>query len=96
MGKLFKDRDWTEDYPTEQYMREVMRLYFENVNDLNTNKNMTAGVRARKYLLELFHLCRKRRKEILEQKREYKYRVHPSWEGVKESPEREDYADNNE
>jgi len=95
MGKLFPDRNWVEDEPTEQYMREIMRLYFENVNDLNTKKNMAAGVRARKYLLELFHLCKKRRKEILEQKREYKYRVHPSWEGNNNLLEREDHAGNN-
>jgi hypothetical protein len=89
MGKLFPDRDWTEDYPTEQYMREIMRLYFENINELNTKKNMQAGVRARQYLLELFHLCRKRRKEILEQKRGYKYRVHPSWEREGDAKEKE-------
>jgi len=84
MGKLFADRDWVEDEPTEQEMREVMRYYFEQVNLLNTNKNMTAGVRARKALLEIFHLCRKRRKEILDQKAEYKYRIHDSWDQVED------------
>lgn len=81
---MFPDRNWVEDEPTEQELRDVLRYYFEQVHMLNADKNMSAGVRARKALLHVFHLCRQRRKEILEQKSEYKYHVHSSWKDIDE------------
>lgn len=88
MGKYVPDRDFIEG--TEKRIREVLSEYNTNIHKFEQKDSMRAGVRARNNLLELFHLCRKRRKEILERKKEIKERlwtVHPSWEDVDDEHE---------
>lgn len=82
MGKFVADPDWIEG--TEKRIREVLTEYNENIYRFEVKKIKIAGVRARHNLLELFHLCRKRRKEILEDKRDMGFFVHPSWEGIED------------
>lgn len=82
MGKFVADPDWIVG--TEKRLREVLTEYNENIYRFEVKKSKAAGVRARKNLLELFHICRARRKEILEDKREMGYFLHPSWEGVED------------
>lgn len=82
MGKYVPERDYI--HGTEQRIREVLAEYNENIWRFETKDSKRAGVRARKNLLELFHLCRKRRKEILERKQTLGYFEHPSWEGVED------------
>lgn len=80
MGKfIHTPPPWQNE--TEQRFRELLGMYNEDIYKFEVQGNKRAGVRARAYLLELFHLCRTRRKEILEDKREISYNwVHPSWE----------------
>lgn len=83
MGKFIKEPlPWQNE--TEQRFRELLGLYNEDIYKFEVNKNKRAGIRARAYLLELYHLCRLRRKEILEDKRNIKWYEHPSWEGIEE------------
>ena len=85
MGKYVPDREFI--YGTEKKIREVLAEYNENIHKFETKDSRRAGVRARNNLLELFHLCRARRKEILERSKELKdyYNTpHPSWEGIDE------------
>ena len=53
--------------PTNSHDRilELFKIYFVDNEKFMHKYNMEAGKRARKALLELHHLCRKRRKEIL-------------------------------
>lgn len=69
---------------TEARIREVLVDYNKNIQKFETEHSKRAGIRARKNLLELFHLCRARRKEISEQSKEYGYFMHPSWEGIED------------
>jgi hypothetical protein len=79
MGKFIHEPPpWQNE--TEMRLRELLSLYNEDIFKFETQKNKRAGVRARAYLLELYHLCRTRRKEILEDKRQMTYEIHPSWE----------------
>jgi len=83
MGKFIHEPPpWQNE--TEQRIRELLGLYNEDIFKFEVNKNQRAGVRARAYLLELYHLCRIRRKEILKDKKEMKWYEHPSWEGFDE------------
>lgn len=85
MGKFVPDRDFI--FGTEQRIREVLVEYNKNIKQFEQKDSRRAGVRARNNLLELFHLCRARRKEILERSKELKvfYNTpHPSWEGVED------------
>lgn len=88
MGKYVPDRDFIEG--TEKRIREVLSDYNKNIHKFEQKDSMRAGVRARNNLLELFHLCRQRRKEILERKKEIKEKyctIHPSWEGIEDEYE---------
>ncbi len=85
MGKFVPDREFIEG--TEKRIREVLADYNTNIHQFEQKDSMRAGVRARNNLLELYHLCKARRKEILARKKEIhqKYwQVHPSWENVDE------------
>lgn len=80
MGKYVPDREFI--FGTEKRIREVLAEYNTNIHKFEQKDSMRAGIRARGNLLELFHLCRARRKEILERKKEIKLKnwtVHPSW-----------------
>ena len=57
----------------EQRFRELLAEYNENLHKFET-----------KNLLELYHLCRTRRKEILEGIHEAGWVEHPSWQGIEE------------
>jgi len=86
MGKfIFEPPPWQSE--TEIRIRELLGLYNEDIFKFETKKNKRAGIRARAYLLELHHLCKTRRKEILEDKKEMGWFEHPSWEGVDEEDE---------
>ena len=80
MGKYIPDRDFM--FGTEKRIREVLAEYNDNIHKFEQKDVKAAGVRARKNLLELFHLCRKRRGEILERSKTIKWEEHPSWENV--------------
>jgi hypothetical protein len=84
MGQYVKDNIpyWVEG--TEERIREVLFEYNENIQKFETKHSVRAGRRARKNLLELFHLCRTRRKEISAKYAEYKPVQHPSWDGIEE------------
>lgn len=85
MGNKYVRNDlpyWVDG--TELRIREVLTDYNNNIQKFETEHSKRAGIRARKNLLELFHLCRARRKEISLQSKEYGYFLHPSWEGVDE------------
>ena len=83
MGKYVPDRDFI--HGTEKHIRQVLAEYNKNIHKFETKDSKAAGVRARKNLLELFHLCRTRRKEILERSKTLGWQEHPSWEGINES-----------
>jgi hypothetical protein len=53
--------------PTNSHdrMLELFKTYFQENEKFMHKYNKEAGKRSRKALLELYHLCRKRRKEIL-------------------------------
>lgn len=81
MGKYVKDRDFIDGL--EMRLREVIQEYDINVRQFEQKNNKQAGVRARANLLELFHLCRARRKEIRQRYLSMgKWEIHPSWEGI--------------
>ena len=82
MGKYIPDRDFI--HGNEKRIREVLGEYNENIHKFETKDSKAAGRRARANLLELFHLCRARRKEILERSKTLVWEMHPSWEGVED------------
>jgi hypothetical protein len=63
-NKFAAERDFIEG--NERRIREVLSDYNNNIHQFEQKNIKRAGVRARSNLLELFHLCRARRKEILE------------------------------
>lgn len=65
MGKFIPDRDYVNEIPTEKRIRELCEAYYTNIHAFETKDNKAAGKRARQNLIELYHLCRVRRKEIL-------------------------------
>lgn len=86
MGKYVPDRDFVSEEPTEKRIRQVLAEYNENITKFEVKDSKAAGVRARFNLLELHHLCKKRRKEILARSKTlHKYEVHPSWQGVEDA-----------
>lgn len=87
MGKYVPDRDFISELPTEKRIREVLEDYNKNIHKFEQKDSARAGVRARNNLLELFHLCRQRRKEILERKKTLKWVKHESWEGIDDEHE---------
>jgi hypothetical protein len=88
MGRYVADTPYYIE-GTEARIREVLTEYNDNIHRFETKHSKRAGVRARNNLLELWHLCRKRRKEILEQSKTqaYGYWEHPSWAGIDEDDE---------
>ena len=68
----------------EERFRELLAEYNENLHQFETKSNKSAGRRARKNLLELYHLCRTRRAEILEGMKECGWHEHPSWQGIED------------
>lgn len=87
MGKFVNN-----DYPywidgTEQRIREVLTDYNKNIQKFETQHSLRAGRRARNNLLELFHLCRARRKEILADYDKCRQYQHPSWDDIDEGEE---------
>ncbi len=71
---------WVEG--TEEEIRQVLEDYNTNIQKFETQHSKRAGIRARKNLLQLFHLCRLRRKEISERSKELGWKVHPSWNNI--------------
>ena len=63
-NKFAAERDFIEG--NERRIREVLSDYNNNIHQFEQKNIKRAGVRARANLLELFHICRARRKEILE------------------------------
>lgn len=84
MGKYVPDREFV--FGTEARIREVLGEYNKNIHKFEQKDSKRAGVRARNNLLELFHLCRARRKEILERSKglDHSYTMHDSWIGVED------------
>ena len=72
MGQYIPDRDFVEEEPTEKRIREVLKEYTDNIYRFEVKDSKAAGIRARNNLLELHHLCKQRRKEILERKKTLK------------------------
>ncbi|QDP62454.1 MAG: hypothetical protein Unbinned3585contig1000_22 [Prokaryotic dsDNA virus sp.] len=70
MGQFIPDRDFINEEPSEKRIREILELYKENIWRFEVKNSKAAGVRARHNLLELYHLCKTRRKEILDRKKE--------------------------
>ena len=54
--------------PTDvhQQLLDEITAFYKETEKLMTKKNCAAGRRARKHLLNAYHLCRARRKEIIE------------------------------
>jgi hypothetical protein len=69
MGKFIPERDFINELPTEKRLRELIDEYKENVWRFEVKDSKAAGVRARNNLLELGKLCKTRRLEILERKK---------------------------
>jgi len=69
VGKYIPDRDFVCEEPTEKRIREILDEYKENIWRFEVKDSKAAGVRARNNLLELHHLCKTRRREILERKK---------------------------
>jgi len=69
VGKYIPERDFINEIATEKRIRQVLEEYKENVWRFEVKDSKAAGVRARNNLLELHHLCKQRRKEILERKK---------------------------
>lgn len=72
--------DWVEYFkyrvqPTEvhQEILNKMQIYYQENEKFMKHKNRAAGKRARKALLELFHLVRARRAEIQETVNKFEY-----------------------
>lgn len=85
MGKFVPDRDFIEG--KEKRIREILEDYNKNIHKFEQKNSLRAGVRARNNLLELYHLCRARRKEILDRSKEIRQswtEIHPSWEGLED------------
>jgi len=79
MGKfIHTPPPWQNE--TETRLRELLSSYNEDIIKFECKGNKRAGVRARTLLLELHHLCKKRRKEILQKKKSMVMYEHPSWE----------------
>ena len=70
MGKFIPARDFIEG--TEARIREVLADYNKNIHAFEQKNYWTAGKRARANLLELHHLCKQRRKEIIERHKRLK------------------------
>jgi|DEB0MinimDraft_6_1074348.scaffolds.fasta_scaffold00234_7 hypothetical protein len=70
MGQFIPDRDFVNEEETEKQIREIFESYKENIWRFEVKDSKAAGVRARNNLLELAKLCKVRRKEILERKKE--------------------------
>lgn len=70
MGKYIPERDFVNELPTEKRIREVLAEYNENIWRFEIKDSKAAGVRARHNLLELHHLAKTRRAEILQRKKE--------------------------
>lgn len=90
MGKFIPDREFI--FGNEARIREVLADYNTNIHKFEQKDSRRAGVRARNNLLELFHLCRARRKEILERSKDIheqrqSLEEHPSWEGIEDEYE---------
>jgi len=85
MGNFIPDRDFIEEEPTEKRIREVLGEYNENIRNFECRNSKAAGKRARANLLELFHLCRQRRKEITDRSKQISWYVHESWEGIEDA-----------
>lgn len=58
--------------PTDTHKRfmQLADEYWKNNEKFMKKANITAGIRARKCLIELFHICRQRRAEISESSHE--------------------------
>ncbi len=84
VGKYVPDMPDTFIEGTEQRLREVLVEYDDNIRRFETLNSKKAGVRARHNLLELYAICKLRRKEILERKRTLGWVEHPSWDGIEE------------
>tara|TARA_R110000851_G_scaffold66120_1_gene149694 strand:- start:258 stop:518 length:261 start_codon:yes stop_codon:yes gene_type:complete len=84
LGKYVADRDFIEDEPSEKRIREILVDYNNNIKQFECQNNRSAGRRARANLLELYHLCRLRRKEILERNKEISWHVHESWNNLEQ------------
>lgn len=54
----------------EQLLREMSAYYKENEKWL-TKRNVSAAKRARKHLMNAWHLCRDRRFEIMDERKEW-------------------------
>ena len=82
MGKYVADRIFIEG--NEKRIREVLSDYNENIHQFETKDIKVAGKRARKNLLELYHLCRVRRQEILDRGKTLNWVEHPSWSEIED------------
>lgn len=82
MGNYVADRDFVDEEPSEKRIREVLGDYNKNINRFECGNSKAAGKRARANLLELYHLCRLRRREILERSKRISWRVHESWDEI--------------
>jgi hypothetical protein len=71
MGKYVNDKVPYYIEGKEEEIRKVLSEYNENIHRFYTKQSVRAGRRARNNLLELYHLIRPRRKEILEEMHEY-------------------------
>lgn len=71
MGKYVNDKVPYYIEGLEEEIRQVLSDYNENIHRFYTKQSVRAGRRARNNLLELYHLIRPRRKEILGEMAEY-------------------------
>lgn len=85
MGKYVPDRDFVNEIETEKKIRELFSEYNTHIHNFEVKDIKTAGVRARKCLLELYPLLKQRRLEILERKKSMRWVEHPSWENVEDA-----------
>lgn len=68
----------------EARLRAVLGEYNTNIHQFEQKNIKRAGVRARANLLELFHICRARRKEILERSKRIEGGQCPDWVEVED------------
>tara|TARA_R110000787_G_scaffold30601_1_gene81961 strand:+ start:141 stop:362 length:222 start_codon:yes stop_codon:yes gene_type:complete len=73
MGQFIPERDFVSEIPTEKRIRDILEDYNKNVWRFEVKNSKAAGVRARANLLEFYQLCKIRRKEILERKKQLVY-----------------------
>lgn len=73
MGQFIPERDFVSEIPTEKRIRDILEDYNKNVWRFEVKNSKAAGVRARNNLLEFYQLCKIRRKEILERKKQLVY-----------------------